>query len=122
MGRGTLSVDNAGVDIRRTRFDERSEPDADGLHEWIYVGYDYELTDGDYSLRARTYDDTPGEISVQTGSHPWGRMPYGDPRFASAIEALLVATTATEVKVFTSNPTGLYESLDLDRMRSEART
>lgn len=46
------------------RFDDVGPPRADGLYEYAYRGFNYEIAVGERVFRVRTYDDEPGIATV----------------------------------------------------------
>jgi hypothetical protein len=52
------------VEVRTEPFDDRSEPEADGLYEYIYVGANVHFDADGETLTFRLYDDEPGRAAL----------------------------------------------------------
>ena len=52
------------MEVRKESFNDRSEPDASGVYEFIYVGAVYTFAEGDERLAFRVYDDEPQKAAL----------------------------------------------------------
>ncbi len=97
------------MEIHREDFDEHSDPDANGLYEWRYVGTSWRFVDAGLELCFRRYADEP---TVATLISPPGWRPDV---FASALfqqtRAWLRAHEQIEIVQVYHPPTGTFRPL-----------
>lgn len=97
------------MEVRTDRFDDRSEPNSQGLNEYIYVGADLHFGADGETLTFRLYDHEP---SVATLVSPGGWRPdvYASSLFRDALVYLRDRRAARSVHVYHPE-TGTYSPL-----------
>jgi hypothetical protein len=93
------------VKVRKTTFDDRSEPDEQGFYEYIYVGANYAFSEAGQTIVFRCYNDTPEAASLVD---PIGWCPevYTGALFRNAAAYLREHAGVTRVKVLDPTPPG----------------
>ncbi len=91
--------------ILRERFDDRSEPDEDGMYDYIYVGTVYSFEDNERRIRFRLYDDEPGIAGV-TDPIAWSPEIYTSDMFRSAVDYLRLHESVDTIHVCDPTPPG----------------
>lgn len=80
--------------IKKEHFLDKSEPDDEGYYEYYYEGYNYEIILDNVIYSARSYNDTPNEISFLRHKSPKNKwnffcsIPYKDKDFTYVIKNL----------------------------------
>ena len=77
----------------KRRFDDVGEQDADGLCDYVYRGFNYEIATGERVFYVRTYDDEP---SVAIVVKPTDARTSSEAR--PLVEFLLAALGCTSIK------------------------
>ena len=93
------------MEITREPFDDRSEPDANGMYDYIYVGANYTFQDGGQQLIFRLYRDEPG-IAGLVRPIGWSPNTYTSELFAQAVEYLRTNEAVQIIKVCDPTPPG----------------
>lgn len=52
------------MEIRTEHFDDSSEPGENGMYAYQYIGTTYHVSEDDRRLILRSYDDSPGELTL----------------------------------------------------------
>jgi hypothetical protein len=115
-------VEISRVQVEKTDFVDAGEQDESGLYDYYYSGKTYVIREGQEEFYARTYDDTPGQVSFlsrgKSGNrNPFREVPYADPIFCRAVQFLIETEHMSTVSVLTSNQKTGYETVDLARIR-----
>ena len=92
--------------VTREPFDDRSEPDANGMYDYIYVGANYTFQDNGQQLTFRIYRDEPGIASL-VGPIGWSPNTYTSELFDNAVEYLCINEAVKVIKVCDPTPPGL---------------
>jgi len=90
------------MEIIDEKFCASGDPYGDGSVDYYYAGVSYTLRDGDVEWNARSYNDGEEKASILSVTRyrktsrgrrgtpeRFAEIPYGDPHFALAIQALL---------------------------------
>jgi hypothetical protein len=91
------------MEVIEEPFEDASEPDAKGMHDYYYSGVIYRFVFPEREIRARRNDDMPGEahsLGYDTVPREIGlfeAIPYDDPEFREA--ALYLRDTVGADKV-----------------------
>ena len=113
------------MDVSIEPFDDRSEPNADGSYEYIYVGAAYAFTEGGQRLVFRRYDDQPAVADLVDPIH-WRPDVSASSLFREATAYLRDHLGVTCVLVLDPTPPGrgfvpLAEAIGLMRRRTRRR-
>jgi hypothetical protein len=105
--------------ITREPFDDRSEPDANGMYDYIYVGANYTFHDDDQQLTFRLYRDEPG-IAGLVRPIEWSPNTYTSELYGKAVEYLRTSEAVKIIKVYDPTPPGrgfipIDEAIELAR-------
>ena len=93
------------MNITREPFDDRSEPDANGMYDYIYVGANYTFQENDQQLTFRLYRDEP-EIAGLVRPIEWSPNTYTSELFAQAVEYLRIKEAVRVIEVCDPTPPG----------------
>ena len=101
------------MEIRTELFDDSSEPDENGMYEYQYRGTTYHVSEGGRTLILRSYDDSPGELTL---IHPsaWTAEDLGDGLIGRAIRALHAATGARVIRLYDSTSGAYSKEVPID--------
>lgn len=91
--------------ITRKSFDDRSEPDADGLYDYIYVGVDYTFGDKEDQLTFRLYRDEP-KVANLVKPINWSPNTYSSVLFDQAVAHLRSQEAVEIIQVSDPTPPG----------------
>lgn len=84
------------------------EPDSDGMHEYYYAYWDYELKSGQTRFKVRSYDDEHGRFIFMSysmkGDHnrSFDHIPYEDRDFCDAVVYMVENEGAVRVELMAS--------------------
>lgn len=93
------------MEILREEFDDRSEPDENGMYDFIYTGWYYTFRDGGRELMFCLYSDTP-EIACLKRPIEWRPDVYASEFFEEAVEYLKEKAGIRTVEVCDPTPPG----------------
>ena len=85
--------------VRTERFDDRSEPDVNGLHEYIYVGANVHFDAGAETLTFRLYDDEAG-LATLVDPPGWQSDLYAGTLFRDAVAFLRAEHAINRINVY----------------------
>lgn len=107
------------MEIRRDTFDDRSEPDENGMYDWIYTGACYTFRKGTQELLFVLYSDMPGVASLKNPIE-WRPDIYSSQLFREALDYLARNESIRTVEVCDPTPPGrgfipLQEAVELAR-------
>jgi hypothetical protein len=109
----------APMKITRELFDDRGEPDVNGMHDYIYVGANYTFQDDEQRLTFRIYHDEPGIACLVRPIH-WSPKIYASELFGTAVDYLRTNEGVGIIKVCDPTPPGggfipIGEAIELAR-------
>jgi hypothetical protein len=96
---------NAAVQVIREPFDDRSEPDENGMYEYIYTGASFSFVDGGRELLFVVYDDTQG-VALLKSPMNWRPDVYVSDLFQQAEKYLRSSESITTIEVCDPTPPG----------------
>jgi hypothetical protein len=109
----------SAVQITREAFDDRSEPDEAGMHDYIYTGFYYSFRYESHELVFAVYSDTP-TVAALKGPIEWRPDVYASDLFRQAVEHLRDSESVETIEVCDPTPPGrgfipLAEAIQLAR-------
>jgi hypothetical protein len=107
------------MEVIKEPFDDRSEPDENGMYDYIYAGAYYTFREGRQALLFALYSDTPGVASLKNPIE-WRPDVYSSDLFKEALDYLARNESVGTVEVCDPTPPGrgfvpLAEAVELAR-------
>lgn len=107
------------MNIKREHFIDTAAKDADDNYKYYYEGDHYEITFPDVIYHARSYVDTPTELTVSSqvvaGRQTlFKSIPYNDAQFHECIRHFRDQLKFKEFKVLIEKES-IYKSVDLEK-------
>ena len=107
------------MEVVKQPFDDRSEPDENGMYDYIYTGVYYRFREGTRELLFALYSDTPGVASFKDPIE-WRADVYSSELFVEAVGNLARHESIGTVEVCDPTPPGrgfvpLHEAVELAR-------
>ena len=107
------------MEVVKESFDDRSEPDENGMYDYIYAGAYYTFREGRQELLFALYSDTPGVASLKNPIE-WRPDVYSSALFKEALDYLVRNESVGTVEVCDPTPPGrgfvpLAEAVELAR-------
>ena len=93
------------MDVVREPFDDRSEPDEQGMYEYIYVGVCYTFKEGPDELMFSWYRVEP-EVASLKRPIEWWPDTHLSSLFLAALDYLRVEAGVTRVQLLDPSPPG----------------
>lgn len=101
------------MEIRTEHFDDSSEPDENGMYEYQYIGTSYHVSEVDRRLILRSYDDSPGELTLVYPA-AWTPGDLRDGLIGRAIRALHATTGARVIRLYDRVSGGYSQQVTVD--------